>query len=134
MAPRSSHEGQAPELELACTLLKKFCKDHDLTATATAFEIDLHRQGWTTRKTSALAKVGIPSLEKLVASHTQQNCRTSDNEPNISDNSSLTSVPEYDLGSDFLEEDQVQCQWIKCTKQFLSARQRVVSQLCVPTF
>ena len=133
MAPRSLHEGHASEFELACTLLKKFCKDHDLTATATAFEIDLNRKRWTTRKTSALAKAGIPSLEKLLASHTRQKSRRSNDDPNISDTSSLTSVPEHELGSDFPEEDQVQCQWMKCTQQFLSAQQLLVSQLCLPS-
>ena len=132
MASRSSRKGQASEHELACTLLKKFCKDHDLSATATAFKIELNRKRWITRKTSALAKAGILSLEKLLASHTQQKSRGSD-DPDISNSSSLTSVPEHELGSDFPEEDQVQCQWMKCTKQFLSPQELLVSRLCIPS-
>ncbi len=128
MAPRSSPGGQSPELELACTLLKKFYKDHDLTATAIAFEIDLSRKGWTTRKTSALAKTGIRSLESLLAKPAQQESRGSDDKSDISDSSSLTSVPEHEMGSDLPEGNWAHCQWMKCTKQFLSSQDLLVSQ------
>lgn len=131
MAPRSP-ELQIPEVEMACTLLKKFCRDHNLTATGTAFEIDLKRKRWNTRKTSALAKIGIPSLEKLLTSHTQQKSPESGDDSNISDSSSLTSVPEHELGSDFPQQCQAQCQWIKCTKKFPTTQQLLVSQPNTP--
>ena len=106
MAPRSSPELQISEVEIACTLLKKFCKDHGLTATGTAFNNDLKTKHWNTLKTSALARIGIPSLEKLLASHTQQKPRASNDDFNISDSRSLTSVPEREVASDSPQQDQ----------------------------